>query len=120
MLRPAGTLLPEKRKVGSSTLPLTTSSEPVSGAGSRSGEPGKELRSPHDGQHSAPSRSRRGRDLLRRGEEPLRWAISVGFGPDGKRLRRKVTGRTKAEVRDKLEAAHNELDRGWCTIPRAS
>jgi len=25
MLRPAGTLLPEKRKVGSSTLPLTTS-----------------------------------------------------------------------------------------------
>jgi hypothetical protein len=29
-------------------------------------------------------------------------AISLGFGPDGKRLRRKVTGRTKAEVRDKL------------------
>jgi hypothetical protein len=27
MLRPAGTLLPEKRKVGSSTLPLTTRSE---------------------------------------------------------------------------------------------
>ena len=33
-------------------------------------------------------------------------AISVGFGPDGKRLRRKVTGRTKAEIRDKLKAAH--------------
>ena len=66
----------EKRKVGSSTLPLTTSSEALSGIGSRSGEPNgeprKELRSPHDGQHSAPSRSRRGRDLLRRGEEPLR------------------------------------------------
>ena len=28
MLRPAGTLLPEKRKVGSSTLPLTTISQP--------------------------------------------------------------------------------------------
>ena len=42
-------------------------------------------------------------------------AISVGFGPDGKRIRRKVTGRTKAEVRDKLKAAHNELDRGLHT-----
>ena len=42
-------------------------------------------------------------------------AISVGFGPDGKRIRRKVSGRTKAEVRDKLKAAHNELDRGLHT-----
>ena len=42
-------------------------------------------------------------------------AISVGFGPGGKRIRRKVTGRTKTEVRDKLKAAHNELDRGLHT-----
>ena len=42
-------------------------------------------------------------------------AISVGFGPGGKRIRRKVTGQTKAEVRDKLKAAHNELDRGLHT-----
>lgn len=42
-------------------------------------------------------------------------AISVGFGPGGKRIRRKVTGRTKAEVRDKLKAAHNEIDRGLHT-----
>ena len=42
-------------------------------------------------------------------------AISVGFGPDGKRLRRKVTGRTKQEVRDKLKAVHAELDRGLHT-----
>src|SRR4029077_18434756 len=42
-------------------------------------------------------------------------AISVGFGPGGRRIRRKVTGRTKAEVRDKLKAAHNELDRGLHT-----
>jgi hypothetical protein len=27
-------------------------------------------------------------------------AVSVGFGPDGKRLRRKVSGKTKQEVRD--------------------
>jgi hypothetical protein len=42
-------------------------------------------------------------------------AISLGFGPDGKRIRRKVTGRTKQEVRDKLKAAHAELDRGLHT-----
>ncbi len=42
-------------------------------------------------------------------------AVSLGFGPDGKRSRRKVTGRTKAEVRDKLKALHGELDRGLRT-----
>ena len=42
-------------------------------------------------------------------------AVSLGFGPDGKRNRRKVTGRTKAEVRDKLKALHSELDRGLRT-----
>ena len=39
-------------------------------------------------------------------------AVSVGFGPDGKRLRRKVSGKTKQEVRDKLKAIHAELDAG--------
>jgi integrase len=39
-------------------------------------------------------------------------AVSVGFGPDGKRLRRKVSGKTKQEVRDKLRAMHAELDAG--------
>jgi len=42
-------------------------------------------------------------------------AVSLGFGPDGKRTRRKVTGRTKAEVRDKLKVLHAELDRGLRT-----
>jgi len=42
-------------------------------------------------------------------------AISVGYGPGGKRIRRKVTGRTKAEVRDKLKVAHAELDSGLHT-----
>jgi integrase len=42
-------------------------------------------------------------------------AISLGFGPDGKRVRRKVTGRTKQDVRDKLKAVHAELDRGLRT-----
>jgi integrase len=39
-------------------------------------------------------------------------AISLGFGPDGKRVRRKVSGKTKQEVRDKLKALHAELDVG--------
>src|SRR5262249_61274225 len=42
-------------------------------------------------------------------------AISLVLGPGGKRTGRKVPGRTKAEVRDKLKAAHNELDRGLHT-----
>jgi integrase len=42
-------------------------------------------------------------------------AVSLGFGPDGTRTRRKVTGRTKVEVRDKLKALHAELDRGLRT-----
>jgi hypothetical protein len=39
---------------------------------------------------------------------PGRWrgAVSLGYGPDGKRIRRKVGGRTKQEVKDKLEALH--------------
>jgi integrase len=37
-------------------------------------------------------------------------AVSLGFGPDGKRIRRKVSGKTKQEVRDKLRALHRELD----------
>jgi len=42
-------------------------------------------------------------------------AVSLGFGPDGKRNRRKVTSRTKQEVRDKLKVLHAELDRGLRT-----
>ena len=39
-------------------------------------------------------------------------AISLGYTPEGKRIRRKVTGRTKQEVRNKLKALHQELDAG--------
>jgi integrase len=39
-------------------------------------------------------------------------AISLGFGPDGKRIRRKVSGKSKQEVRDKLKSLHQELDAG--------
>lgn len=45
-------------------------------------------------------------------------AVSLGYAPDGKRrIRRKVTGQTKTEVRDKLRALHRELDAGVCSSP---
>ena len=39
-------------------------------------------------------------------------AVSLGYGPDGKRIRRKVSGKTKQEVRAKLQALHQELNSG--------
>jgi integrase len=47
-------------------------------------------------------------------------AVSVGWGPAGKRLRRKVSGKTKQEVRDKLRALHRELDAGVRSASRYS
>ena len=43
-----------------------------------------------------------------------RWrgVISLGFDADRKRIRRKVSGKTKAEVKDKLKTLHSELDAG--------
>jgi hypothetical protein len=41
-------------------------------------------------------------------KNPYVGAVSLGFGPDGRRIRRKVYGRTKQEVRDKLKALHAE------------
>jgi integrase len=38
--------------------------------------------------------------------------ISLGFDADGKRIRKKVSGQTKAEVRDKLKALYSESDAG--------
>ena len=38
--------------------------------------------------------------------------ISVGFRADGRRIRRRVSGRTKQEVKDKLKELHAELDAG--------
>ena len=46
-----------------------------------------------------------------------RWrgSISLGFGADGKRLRRKVSGRTRTQVKDKLKDLHDELREGLHT-----
>jgi len=39
-------------------------------------------------------------------------AVSQGSVPGGRRIRRKVTGRTEAEVRDKLRELHLQVDNG--------
>src|SRR5580658_9042130 len=41
-----------------------------------------------------------------------RGVVSLGFDADGKRIRKKVSGQTKAEAKDKLKALHSELDAG--------
>jgi integrase len=55
------------------------------------------------------------------GEDSIYWdssknryvgAVSQGFSPAGGRIRRKVTGRTKAEVRGKLKELHQQVDSG--------
>jgi integrase len=37
-------------------------------------------------------------------------AVSIGFGPDGKRIRKVVSGKTKQEVKDKLKVLHDQLE----------
>jgi integrase len=42
-----------------------------------------------------------------------RGAVSLGYSPDGqRRIRRKVSGKTKTAVKDKLKALHADLDTG--------
>ena len=59
---------------------------------------------------SAPSGPKKRRE---RGDNGISWdkvnkcyvgTISLGFGDDGKRLRRYARGKTKTEVKDKLRA----------------
>jgi hypothetical protein len=42
-------------------------------------------------------------------------AISLGWRADGKRIRRKITGRTKTEVREKLKQVKAEAEAGLKT-----
>jgi integrase len=60
------------------------------------------------------------RDLVHHRGCSGRWrgSVSLGFGPDGKRVRRKVSGRTKAEVKDKLQLLHDELREGIRSSPK--
>ena len=42
--------------------------------------------------------------------------VSLGFGADGKRIRKKVSGQIRTGVKDKLKALHSELDAGVRTV----
>ena len=48
---------------------------------------------------------------------PGRWrgVVSLKPGPDGQRRRKKVSGKTKTEVRAKLAELHDELNDGVVT-----
>jgi integrase len=55
------------------------------------------------------------------GEDSIYWdesknryigAVSLGFSPSGARIRKKVTGRTKTEVWDKLRELHRQVEGG--------
>ena len=55
------------------------------------------------------------------GEDSIYWdesknryvgAVSVGFSASGARVRKKVSGRTKTEVRDKLRDLHKQVEGG--------
>jgi integrase len=67
---------------------------------------------------STPSGPKRRRD---RGDDGIHWdktnkcytgTVSLGYGGDGKRLRRYVRGKTKTEVKDKLEELNEEIKAG--------
>ena len=56
-----------------------------------------------------------------RGDDGIHWdrvnkcyigTISLGYGDDGKRLRRYARGKTKTEVKDKLDDLHEEIKAG--------
>ena len=55
-----------------------------------------------------------GEDAIYWDESKGRWygSVSLGFDCGGKRLRRKVSGKTKTEVKDKLRELHSDLDAG--------
>jgi len=59
--------------------------------------------------HKAPCRDS---DEHRRCTGSWRGVVSLGYGPDGKRIRRKVRGQTKTEVRDKLRDLHSDIEAG--------
>jgi hypothetical protein len=60
------------------------------------------------------SRRSRGEDAIYFATAKNRYvgSVSLGYGPDGKRIRRKVFGKTKQEIRDRLKTLHQELNAG--------
>lgn len=55
-------------------------------------------------------------------EARSRWIaeITLGFSPTGKRITRKVSGRTKTEAKNKLKELLRDQDDGLTTTPGAT
>jgi hypothetical protein len=53
---------------------------------------------------------------------PGRWrgVVSLGLDADGKRIRKKLSGRAETEVREKLKELHSDLDEGVKSSPTYS
>ena len=49
-----------------------------------------------------------------------RGVVSLGLDADGKRIRKKLSGRTETEVREKLKELHSDLDEGVKSSPTYS
>ena len=64
--------------------------------------------------HAISKRRGQGEDSIYWDESKNRYigAVSLGFSPAGTRIRKKVTGRTKTEVRDKLRDLHKQVEGG--------
>ena len=60
-------------------------------------------------EHNSPCRDS---DRHRHCDGRWRGVISLGYDPDGKRIRRKVSGKTKAIVQDRLKALHSDVETG--------
>lgn len=58
------------------------------------------------------NRRGRGEDSIYQEGDRWRGVVSLGYGLDGRRVRKKITGATKAEVLRKLRDLRNELDSG--------
>jgi integrase len=58
------------------------------------------------------SRRGQGEDAVYRDGDRWRGAVSLGFGPDGRRIRKKVSGRTRAEVLARLRELRGRLEAG--------
>ncbi len=61
------------------------------------------------------------RDASRHRRCPGRWRgeVCLGYGPDGRRLRRRVAGASKAEVQDALKQLHADVAAGIGKTPPA-
>jgi hypothetical protein len=72
--------------------------------------------------HTSGKRRGHGEDSIYWDESRKRYigAVDLGLSPAGTRIRKKVSGKTKVEVREKLRALHKEVDVGLRPRRRAT